>query len=113
RLRLLALRPANSPGYERIGSPPGGSILSTSAPSSASSWVAYGPGRQIVRSSTRIPASSPFAADTGSVPPSGSRGGTAVVCPAAGERAEGGHDGGSGRRVARLPGRRGRSRVRA
>ena len=39
-LRLSALRLANSSGYTRIGSPPGGSTLMTSAPISASSCVA-------------------------------------------------------------------------
>src|SRR5205807_4486752 len=34
-----------------------GSTFRTSAPISARSWVAYGPGRQMVRSSTRIPSS--------------------------------------------------------
>src|SRR2546427_6427128 len=47
-----------------MGSPPGGSILRTSAPISARSCVAYGPGRQIVRSRTRSPASSPPPAAT-------------------------------------------------
>src|SRR3989442_14714559 len=42
-----------------MGSPPGGSTFNTSAPSSARSWVAYGPGRQIVKSRTRSPSSSP------------------------------------------------------
>ena len=58
-LRLWAPRMSNRSGIDRIGSPPGGSTLSTSAPCSASSWVAYGPGRQIVRSRTRSPARLP------------------------------------------------------
>src|SRR5438552_9305956 len=48
-----------------MGSPPGGSTFRTSAPISARSWVAYGPGRQMVRSRTRIPLS----CDTASAPP--------------------------------------------
>src|SRR5207237_8260432 len=60
-LRLSALKLANSPAYTRMGSPPGGSTFNTSAPSSARSWVAYGPGRQIVKSRIRSPSSRPTA----------------------------------------------------
>src|SRR5580658_8572066 len=38
-----------------MGSPPGGSTFSTSAPSGTRREVAYGPGRQMLRSSTRTP----------------------------------------------------------
>src|SRR4029453_7592390 len=58
-LRFPALSTANSVGKTRIGSPPGGSIFTTSAPSSTSSWVAYGPGRQILKSRTRTPVRRP------------------------------------------------------
>ena len=44
-------------GTSRIGSPPGGSSLQTSAPRSASICVACGTGRQMPASSTRIPSS--------------------------------------------------------
>src|SRR5688572_29355475 len=44
--------------YERISSPrPGRSILITSAPASASSRLANGPGSSVEKSSTRMPAS--------------------------------------------------------
>src|SRR5438552_896578 len=59
-LRFPALSTANSVGKTRIGSPPGGSIFTTSAPSSTSSCVAYGPGRQMLRSSTRTPVRRPL-----------------------------------------------------
>ena len=58
-LRLPRATDAKISGYDRIGSPPGGSTLSTSAPRSASICVACGIGRQIDRSSTRMPSSSP------------------------------------------------------
>src|SRR5688572_23511469 len=52
---------ASSPRWSesavRPGSPAGGSILTTSAPSHASIWVHDGPASYCVRSSTRIPAS--------------------------------------------------------
>src|SRR5207302_7278912 len=58
-LRLPAFKTANRVGNTRIGSPPGGSTLTTSAPISTSNCVAYGPGRQMLRSSTRTPVSRP------------------------------------------------------
>src|SRR5918911_5430003 len=64
-LRLMAMKSAPSPSTKttptrRLSSPsPGRSILTTSAPRSAKSIVAYGPARYCVRSSTRAPASGP------------------------------------------------------
>ena len=56
--RLLRLNAANSPAKRRDGSPPSGrSTRITSAPRSASSIVAYGPGYCSARLSTRTPAS--------------------------------------------------------
>src|SRR6185295_14701404 len=52
----------------RPGSPSGGSILITSAPWSASTSVRYGPGRKVLKSTTRSPAS--FIAMPLSRPPS-------------------------------------------
>src|SRR5437899_7754523 len=65
RLRLLRLRiskwrfrPFTSGGSALMASPPrGSSILTTSAPRSASRSVAYAPGSRRVRSSTRTPSS--------------------------------------------------------
>ena len=54
----LTLSVPNFGTYERISSPrPGRSILITSAPASASIRVASGPGRSVLKSSTRMPAS--------------------------------------------------------
>ena len=44
----------------RTASPPGDSTLMTSAPRSPSIWVATGPSRMVVRSTTRIPTRGPF-----------------------------------------------------
>src|SRR6267378_4414245 len=52
-----ASSPRLSESAVRPGSPAGGSILMTSAPSHASIWVADGPASYWVRSRTRIPAS--------------------------------------------------------
>src|SRR5262249_40000940 len=92
-LRLPAPRMSNRSGIDRMGSPPGGSTFSTSAPCSASSWVAYGPGRQMVRSRTRRPSSW-----RGSPGWPGSRGGAG---------SPGGAGGGRGRGRARGGGRLG------
>src|SRR5260370_24520620 len=51
-----ASSPRLSESAVRPGSPVGGSILMTSAPSHASIWVADGPASYLVRSRTRIPA---------------------------------------------------------
>src|SRR5215217_3423984 len=52
--------------HARLSSPePGRSTLTTSAPMSASSSVAYGPAIDVVRSSTRIPESSEICAPVG------------------------------------------------
>src|SRR6266478_1907122 len=55
--RNHASSPRLSESAVRPGSPVGGSILMTSAPSHASIWVADGPASYWVRSRTRIPAS--------------------------------------------------------
>src|SRR5260370_6249335 len=55
--RHHAPSPRASESAVRPGSPVGGSILMTSAPSHASIWVADGPASYWVRSRTRIPAS--------------------------------------------------------
>ena len=73
RLRLLRLTErkyaavrvpaASSPTHggpqPRVESPSGGSTLTTSAPRSASSIVAYGPARTVEQSTTRMPARGP------------------------------------------------------
>src|SRR2546430_15542204 len=61
-LRFPALSTANSVGETRIGAPPGGSIFTTSAPTSTGSWVAYGPRRQMLGASTRPPGRGPCGA---------------------------------------------------
>ena len=55
-----------------MSSPPGPSTLTTSAPRSASSIVAYGPARMREKSATSSPASGPRAPAAGSRPPSSS-----------------------------------------
>src|SRR3984893_9573523 len=57
RRKNHASSPRLSESAVRPGSPVGGSILMTSAPSHASIWVADGPASYWVRSRTRIPAS--------------------------------------------------------
>src|SRR5713101_6986922 len=52
-----ASRSGRSDSARRPGSPPGGSILMTSAPSHASIWAQLGPASYCVRSSTTIPSS--------------------------------------------------------
>ena len=54
----------------RVSSPPGPSTLTTSAPMSASSIVAYGPARIREKSATSSPASGPSAWSTVIVLPS-------------------------------------------
>ncbi len=44
---------------ERTGLPPGGSTWTTSAPKSASVWLAWAPAGLLEKSSTRRPASGP------------------------------------------------------
>ncbi len=56
-----------------MGSPPGGSTFSTSAPRGTSKEVAYGPGRQMLRSSTRSPERNPRVAAIGPESCSGRR----------------------------------------
>src|SRR4029434_4204808 len=55
RRKNQASSPRLSESAVRPGSPSGGSILMTSAPSHASIWVQEGPASYCVRSSTRIP----------------------------------------------------------
>src|ERR671911_335138 len=49
------------PALDRVGSPPGGSTLMTSAPTSASRWVATGPAIPKERSTMRTPPRMPSA----------------------------------------------------
>src|SRR4051794_6631064 len=72
-----------------MGSPPGGSTFSTSAPRSARIWVAWGMGRHDDTSSTRIP-SSGWPATSPSLPcPRGVWGISPMVRAAAGPHAGG------------------------
>src|SRR5947208_3250677 len=69
-LRLFRFSVANCTGtYERPGSPRGGSTLITSAPRSAKMAVANGPGTNIEKSMTRMPASGSHGSDTGRLDP--------------------------------------------
>src|SRR5260370_33082697 len=65
-----ASSPRLSESAVRPGSPVGGSVLMTSAPSHASTWGADGPASYWVRSRTRIPASA-WALVRASLPPGG------------------------------------------
>ena len=56
---VTAAWPAVGAAWERVGSPRGLSIFTTSAPRSASSMPLTAPAIQIVMSTTRMPASGP------------------------------------------------------
>src|SRR5437763_7854138 len=69
-LRLFRFSVSNCAGtYERPGSPRGGSTLITSAPRSASIDEANGPGTNIEKSTTWMPASGSHGSDIRSVDP--------------------------------------------
>src|SRR5439155_25388523 len=69
-LRLLRFSVSNCTGtYERPGSPRGGSTLITSAPRSASIDEANGPGTNIEKSTTCVPASGSHGSDIGRLDP--------------------------------------------
>src|ERR687888_899802 len=69
-LRLLRFSVSNCTGtYERPGSPRGGSTLMTSAPRSARIAEANGPGTNIEKSTTWMPASGSHGSDTGWLDP--------------------------------------------
>src|SRR3954468_2598085 len=69
-LRLLRFSVSNCTGtYERPGSPRGGSTLITSAPRSARIEEANGPGTNIEKSTTWVPASGSHGSDIGRLDP--------------------------------------------